>query len=340
MIIIDQKNSGAPTARNNGLRVATGEYVYFIDSDDYIINDNCLNELYNVAKKAFLDILNFNHLILKNNSLKKVSIKRENNKIYTGKEYISTAEKGNITNPPWDKLLKRSYLKEINFYYTSGIIHDDAEALLRLFYNAEKVSFVNKFVYVYRIRANSITNSEKTEKGIISTKKILETYTYYYDLEKDKGVKRFIKSLIFNRLVSYYDLILGKEEFINNAIKIHGYKYYIGSKIKFWLHSGGIFDIGRKTWFSDFCCFEANGGKIKLGFNNFFNSNCKLVSINKITIGDNNLFFNKGLRKISLESAVSIGSNLLYNNEIINEINMPLVETIDDDFIAGLISKN
>ena len=71
----------------------------------------------------------------------------------TGKEYLSTSEKGNITNPPWDKLLKRSYLKEINFSYTSGIIHDDAEALLRLFYNAEKVSFVNKFVYVYRIRA-------------------------------------------------------------------------------------------------------------------------------------------------------------------------------------------
>ena len=86
-------------------------------------------------------------------------------------------------------------------------------------------------------------------------------------------------------------LRLIKEVAINGGkLKIHGYKYYIGIKIKFWLHSGGIFDIGRKTWFSDFCCFEANGGEIKLGFNNFFNSNCKLVSINKITIGDNNLF--------------------------------------------------
>ena len=54
---------------------------------------------------------------------------------------------------------------------------------------------------------------EKTEKYIISTKKILETYTYYYDLEEDKGIKRFIKSLIFNRLVSYYELILANKEF-------------------------------------------------------------------------------------------------------------------------------
>lgn len=59
---------------------------------------------------------------------------------------------------------------------------------------------------------------KKTEKYIISTKKILETYTYYYDLEEDKGIKRFIKSLIFNRLVSYYELILANKEFKNKYI--------------------------------------------------------------------------------------------------------------------------
>lgn len=218
MIIIDQKNAGSAIARNNGLQIANGEYVYFVDNDDYLANDNCLNELYSIAKKTSLDILNFNHLILKNNSLRKVSINRENNKIYTGKEYLSTAEKGNITNTPWDKLLKGSYLKEINFIYTSGVISDDAESLLRLFYNAKKVSFIDNYAYVYRIRPNSVMTGEKTEKYIISTKKILETYTYYYDLEEDKGIKRFIKSLIFNRLVSYYELILANKEFKNKYI--------------------------------------------------------------------------------------------------------------------------
>ena len=218
MIIIDQKNAGSAIARNNGLQIANGEYVYFVDNDDYLANDNCLNELYSIAKKTSLDILNFNHLILKNNSLRKVSINRENNKIYTGKEYLSTAEKGNITNTPWDKLLKGSYLKEINFSYTSGVISDDAESLLRLFYNAKKVSFIDNYAYVYRIRPNSVMTGEKTEKYIISTKKILETYTYYYDLEEDKGIKRFIKSLIFNRLVSYYELILENKELTNKYI--------------------------------------------------------------------------------------------------------------------------
>ena len=81
-------------------------------------------------------------------------------------------------------------------------------------------------------------------------------------------------------------------EIIANGGKliVHDYKYYIGNNVKFLLNSGGYCDLGKKTWLTDFCYIEANGGKITLGVNNFFNSNCKLVSLNEIKIGDNNLF--------------------------------------------------
>lgn len=73
-------------------------------------------------------------------------------------------------------------------------------------------------------------------------------------------------------------------------LKIKGFKYYIGRGVRLWLYSKGTCNLGEKTWLSDFCTFESNGGFIELGYNNYFNSNCKVISLNKITIGDNNLF--------------------------------------------------
>ena len=73
-------------------------------------------------------------------------------------------------------------------------------------------------------------------------------------------------------------------------VKFQGVKYFIGKHVIIRTSNKGIIDIGKKTWISNFSCFECNGGKIKLGYNNFFNSNCKVVSLNKISIGDNNLF--------------------------------------------------
>ena len=73
-------------------------------------------------------------------------------------------------------------------------------------------------------------------------------------------------------------------------LKIHGIRYCICSGVKFWTHNEGICDIGKKTWFSENCLIESSGGYICFGYNNFFNSNCHLISMEKIQIGDNNLF--------------------------------------------------
>ena len=81
------------------------------------------------------------------------------------------------------------------------------------------------------------------------------------------------------------------EELLNGfKIKIHGISYCVNSGVKFWVHDGGSIDLGKKTWLSENTIFECGGGLLVLGYNNFFNSNCRIASIQKITIGDNNLF--------------------------------------------------
>lgn len=94
----------------------------------------------------------------------------------------------------------------------------------------------------------------------------------------------------------YFKVISGffrllKEEILNGfKIKIHGIKYCINSGVKFWIHSGGECDIGEKTWFSENSIIECDGGSLVLGTNNFFNSNCRIVSTESIIIGNNNVF--------------------------------------------------
>lgn len=84
--------------------------------------------------------------------------------------------------------------------------------------------------------------------------------------------------------------LLLEEVFNCFRIRIHGIQYCINSGVKFWIHSNGTCDLGRKTWISENTIFECGGGKLTLGYNNFFNSNCRISAIESITIGDNNLF--------------------------------------------------
>lgn len=88
------------------------------------------------------------------------------------------------------------------------------------------------------------------------------------------GLFRLIKELILNF----------------GSLKIHGFQYCISKGVEIWAHSGGKCDLGKKTWFSENCLIESNGGMITFGYNNFFNTNCRIISMDSIQIGDNNLF--------------------------------------------------
>lgn len=171
IIIINKGNGGLSSARNAGLEIARGEYISFVDSDDFI-EENMLKELYNGSEKAdivFSNVMLYDEITKKIKKRMKLNYKlsKENKGFYFWR-YMGTEV--------WNKIYKRDFLKKENIKFVENILYEDIPFGLYSLFLASKVKYINKYHYYYRInRENSIMNMEhKKEKLYISIGKILE----------------------------------------------------------------------------------------------------------------------------------------------------------------------
>lgn len=154
VILINQQNQGLIEARKNGLNIAKGEYVLFVDGDDWL-ELNTLKILYENATKNNSDIVLY-HAYKTYDSHKEI-FERFNNemKVYSLKEFLL----GNIAPSIWSKFIKLEYIKSENIQFPSNIsFAEDLAASSSLFIFNPKVSTVDIPLYNYYIRPNSITN--------------------------------------------------------------------------------------------------------------------------------------------------------------------------------------
>ena len=148
--ILTQKNSGPGLARNFGINNATGDYIVFIDSDDYI--DNTYLELLSNKNEdvVFIDV---NQVNAKFEKIKEEHISPYSSK---SKDYIIRSQlTGKI---PWGgvrKAVKRKLLVDNQIYYSNLQIGEEALYSFLILYNAQSYSFLNKCVYSYVNRDNS-----------------------------------------------------------------------------------------------------------------------------------------------------------------------------------------
>lgn len=159
--VIHQKNSGVSVARNVGLKHATGEYIGFVDSDDYI-SLNMYEELYNNLISTNSDISVCSYLTFKD---KLPNFNVEGNiKIFDTidalKDIISD---GVITNFLWNKLFKREIFENISF--PEGKIYEDLYVMPKLIDNASIICFDSKKLYAYYQRNDSYVNSYSLDKN-------------------------------------------------------------------------------------------------------------------------------------------------------------------------------
>lgn len=157
--IISQTNAGLSEARNTGLRAAKGDYVMFIDSDDWLF-PNTLEKILDRIKGE--DVLDFN-------GKKFFEDKQEYQDKHpfvelthlNGQQYFIKVLHTN-RNIPWvcviGSIYKRSFLMDNNLWNEPGILHEDSYFTPQVLLCAKDVSCVDIDVYVYRIRQGSITD--------------------------------------------------------------------------------------------------------------------------------------------------------------------------------------
>lgn len=166
--LINQRNRGLAGARNTGLRKAAGDYVIFVDSDDYVSEETCA-----VIKKALrareIQILYYNGEIQYDiPSPEKADafchIQELNGRCMQGLEYLERVFPGWYTASSCVAAYQRRFLEEFQIAFPEGRYFEDNFFSLQVLTNAKKVSGVRDSLYVRRCRENSIMTSSMTEK--------------------------------------------------------------------------------------------------------------------------------------------------------------------------------
>lgn len=178
IVIIDKQNEGVWKGRRDGVKVATGEYIGFVDSDDYVALDYA-EKLYNAAIKenADISICGFDRIDMETGRLysremcknpsKKFDIRQNPEKVLT------------LNGAPWNKIYKAHLLKNMENLAHPPKILDDMMFLLLAYIHAEKVVFVPESLVFYMIRSDSIINTIKEEQIESTYRAMIEVRNIY-----------------------------------------------------------------------------------------------------------------------------------------------------------------
>ena len=192
--ILDKKNGGLSDARNYALPYAKGEYVLYVDSDDYV-HPEILEKMY---KRAITD---------KSDIVLSLAYKDEDGVITPLEtpynEDLETKIRYILNRPSaWSKLVKKEIMEKKELAFLKGKIYEDLATMPALCLYTDKISFMDDYLYYYLIRDGSIMNQKVYKKNM---EDIFDSLDHLYSLfklnKKEKEYSEELGSLYISHLL-------------------------------------------------------------------------------------------------------------------------------------------
>lgn len=209
--VIHKENGGLSDARNCGLTELSGDYVIFLDSDDFL-SETALEETVKVVERDRCDFVFFDALSF-NDENRDYGIKQNYVRKYTyesgkGLDVLEKQLKNKEYHPSACLMLIDSdFLRKNNITFLKGILYEDMLFTYELYAKAEKVNQLGKSVYHRRYRAESIMTSRPGIKNFISEKTVFEKAC---SLSKNEGIFENKASLMYLSKCAYNSMNMYK----------------------------------------------------------------------------------------------------------------------------------
>ena len=242
--LIHKENGGLSSARNAGITLAKGEYVCFIDSDDYIDSDY-LQKLYEAAcvYNANMVIADYHEVNCAGQDLqqnKGVELYQqgivERVKILNALTYVGGCHFATAVVVAWNKLIKTEIMK--NFVYQEGVLHEDEFLIMPLLLACDRVAWIRDDVYAYRQREGSIMQDEKLA---VRHLQVLDAFEERIRLSQAVGNEELTRKL---KMAYFWDIEVWYY-FMRTKYKLPWYKLYGFFSKRMW---GALYKYGDIWW--------------------------------------------------------------------------------------------
>ncbi|WP_339916543.1 glycosyltransferase family 2 protein [Yeosuana marina] len=256
LILINQRNKGNGAARNRGVDAAKGEYLYFIDSDDYLAS-NVIFQLLNLADEYDLDMIGFDSQVTSSSNLDESKGKfiKTNLKPTNGIEFI---KKNNYKAEVWWYFVKKSFYKRCGIKFYEKRFVQDSYITTTLLLKSNKILYVPIDAHRYRKHENSITKNTSRKhisKHINDMFFAIEELSHLSNQLEDKECLKRLKS----RQESYFFFLLMRfpksnltfknlSDLLKKGKNLHVYplKNFISDDYNGWKYRVLTFLINRK----------------------------------------------------------------------------------------------